>query len=60
MRKGTIMLHGHQHLKGEIKFGPGKRMDVGACGNDLWPYIIQEIMKIMDERSVHDLANDHH
>jgi calcineurin-like phosphoesterase family protein len=60
MRKNTIMLHGHQHLKGDTKFGPGKRMDVGACGNDLWPYSIKDIMEIMDSRPVHDLANDHH
>lgn len=60
MRQGVIMLHGHQHLKGEIKFGNGKRMDIGACGNDLRPYHITEIMKIMEARPVHDLANDHH
>ena len=60
MRQGTIMLHGHQHLKGEIKFGAGKRMDIGACGNDLHPYHLSEILSIMNERPVHDLANDHH
>ena len=60
MRQGVTMLHGHQHLKGDIKFGNGKRMDIGACGNDLRPYHLKEIMKIMNARPVHDLADDHH
>jgi calcineurin-like phosphoesterase family protein len=55
MRKGSIMLHGHQHLKRESRFGEGKRMDIGACGNDLYPYHIEEILAIMNERESHEI-----
>lgn len=60
MRKGVIMLQGHQHLKGEIKYRPGKRMDIGACGNDLYPYSLKEILDIMKKREFIPLENDHH
>lgn len=60
MHKGTIMLQGHQHLKGESKFRPGKRMDIGACGNDLHPYSLSEILRIMKKREFVPLEGDHH
>jgi calcineurin-like phosphoesterase family protein len=60
MHHDTIMLQGHQHLKGEAKFKPGKRMDVGACGNDMKPYSMEEIVDIMRSRSFQPLAGDHH
>ena len=56
-RKGTYMLHGHQHLKGEKKFGEGKRMDVGFCGSpDFAPYHISEIINLLKDRE----ALEHH
>ena len=52
LRKGSIMLHGHQHLKGEKRFGHGKRMDVGICGSpEFRPYHIDEILGLMEGRS---------
>lgn len=57
MRQGTIMLHGHQHLKGDDRFGTGKRMDIGACGNDLRPYSIDEILEIMSKIPVVNLES---
>lgn len=60
MHRGAIMLQGHQHLKGEIKYRPGKRMDIGACGNDLEPYSLDEILKIMEKRNFTEVENDHH
>jgi calcineurin-like phosphoesterase family protein len=60
MHRDAIMLQGHQHLKGEAKFKPGKRMDVGACGNDLHPYSLEEILRIMKKRSFVPLEGDHH
>lgn len=60
MHRDTIMLHGHQHLKGEAKFKPGKRMDIGACGNDLHPYSLEEILQIMKKRKFVPLDGDHH
>lgn len=53
MRKGVMMLHGHQHLKREDRFGNGKRMDVGICGSpDFRPYHIDEILALMKDRPV--------
>ena len=44
LHRGTYMLHGHQHLKGDKKFGNGRRMDVGVCGSpEFRPYHIEEI-----------------
>jgi calcineurin-like phosphoesterase family protein len=60
MKHGTFMLHGHQHLSNEDKLGPGKRMDIGMDGNDLYPYHFDEIMEIMSKRPIHDLEKDHH
>ena len=39
---------------------PGKRMDIGACGNDLYPYSLEEIIDIMRDRAFVPLGNDHH
>jgi calcineurin-like phosphoesterase family protein len=51
MRKGVMMLHGHQHLKREDRFGSGKRMDVGICGSpDFRPYHLDEILLLMKDR----------
>ena len=50
-RKGTYMLHGHQHLKGDSRFGDGKRMDIGVCGSPLFkPYHIDEIVDLLEPR----------
>ena len=51
MRKGTFMIHGHQHLKGDARFGQGRRMDVGICGSPGFrPYHVDEVLGILKER----------
>jgi len=61
MNKGVIHLHGHVHLPEERKFGNGKKMDVGVDGNGMDPYSIEEIVKIMNKRSIFsDMPDDHH
>jgi len=61
MSKGVIHLHGHVHLPEHRKFGNGKKMDVGVDGNGMDPYSIDEIIKIMDKRSVGpEILDDHH
>lgn len=61
LNKGVIQLHGHVHLSLDKKFGNGKKMDVGVDGNDLKPYSIDEIIKIMDKRTIFsDMDGDHH
>jgi len=61
MNKGVIHLHGHVHLPENRKFGNGKKMDVGVDGNGMDPYSIDEIIKMMDKRSVGpEMLDDHH
>jgi len=61
MHYGSYMLHGHQHLKGESRFGEGKRMDVGLCGSpEFRPYHIEEIMQILNDRNELIKNIDHH
>jgi calcineurin-like phosphoesterase family protein len=61
LNKGVIHLHGHVHLPKNLKFGNGKKMDVGVDGNDLNPYLIDDIIKIMNKRDiVSDMIKDHH
>jgi calcineurin-like phosphoesterase family protein len=48
MPRGAFMLHGHQHLKGDSRFGEGRRMDVGMCGSpEFRPYHINEVLDIL-------------
>jgi calcineurin-like phosphoesterase family protein len=51
IKKGAIHLHGHTHLKGEKRFGIGKKMDVGICGHpEFRPYNLRnEIIPIMNK-----------
>jgi calcineurin-like phosphoesterase family protein len=61
LNKGVIHLHGHIHLGVNKKFGNGKKMDVGVDGNNMNPYSISEIIKIMDKREIFsDIDGDHH
>jgi calcineurin-like phosphoesterase family protein len=61
LNKGVIHIHGHVHLSPNKKFGNGKRMDVGVDGNGMDPYNINDIIKMMDKRSVgSDMLGDHH
>jgi calcineurin-like phosphoesterase family protein len=53
MYRGSYMLHGHQHLKGDARFGQGRRMDVGICGTEdigFRPYHIEEIFSIFENK----------
>lgn len=44
--KGTKMLHGHQHLKGDARVTQKDRMDIGMCGSpEFRPYHIEEILE---------------
>ena len=58
MRKGSYMLHGHQHLKGDQRFGNGKRMDVGMCGHpEFRPYSLTEILDLLKDLESYELEN---
>ena len=61
MRRGTYMIHGHQHLKGDSRFGQGKRMDVGICGSpEFRPYHIDEVVNLLKDRVSTEPSIDHH
>ncbi len=50
--KGTYMLHGHQHLKGDKRVTQKDRMDIGLCGSpEFRPYHIEEIIKEINEKN---------
>jgi calcineurin-like phosphoesterase family protein len=51
MNIGAFMIHGHQHLKGDWRFGEGKRMDIGMCGSpEFRPYHLDEIIEYLHNR----------
>ena len=62
LNKGHIHLHGHVHLPTNLRFGKGKKMDVGMDGHPTFGmYNMDEIIRIMDKREiVSDMLFDHH
>ena len=62
MNRGRFHLFGHVHLPEEKKLMPGRSMDVGMDGNDLEPYEIRDVIRILSGRPVQTnvLPNDHH
>jgi calcineurin-like phosphoesterase family protein len=62
MGKGMPHLHGHLHSPPHLKIHAGKAMDVGADGNNLMPYSLKEITKILEPRPIRGivLKEDHH
>ena len=62
MNDGVIHLHGHVHLPPDKKLSQGKAMDVGVDGNNLMPYSLGQIMKIMQTQPIAKLSlpQDHH
>ena len=62
MNEGVIHLHGHVHLPSHLKVGKGKSLDVGVDGNDLHPYNIKDIIKLMKNQPIKklELPSDHH
>lgn len=63
VRKGSIMIHGHLHNRGNARFtGEGKTMDVGIDGHpEFRPYSFEEIKKLMEQRPIKtSVLEDHH
>ena len=62
LNKGHIHLHGHVHLPTNLRFGKGKKMDVGMDGHPTFGvYNMDEIIRIMDKREIaSDMLFDHH
>jgi hypothetical protein len=52
------MLHGHQHLKGDLRFGNGKKLDVGMCGSpEFRPYSLDEIVSTLRDKTSYEIEN---
>jgi calcineurin-like phosphoesterase family protein len=62
LNKGHIHLHGHVHLPTNLRFGKGKKMDVGMDGHPTFGvYGMGDIIQIMDKREIaSDMLFDHH
>jgi calcineurin-like phosphoesterase family protein len=62
LNKGHIQLHGHCHLPTNLRFGKGKKMDVGMDGHPTFGvYDMDDIIRIMEKRDiVSDMLFDHH
>jgi calcineurin-like phosphoesterase family protein len=62
LNKGHIHLHGHCHLPTNLRFGKGKKMDVGMDGHPTFGvYDMDDIIRIMDKREIaSDMLFDHH
>ena len=62
LNKGHIHLHGHVHLPTNLRFGKGKKMDVGFDGHPTFGvYDMDDIIRIMDKREIaSDMLFDHH
>ena len=62
LNKGNIQLHGHCHLPTNLRFGKGKKMDVGMDGHPTFGvYNIVDIIRIMDKREIaSDMLFDHY
>lgn len=59
LKRGAFHLHGHQHWKGDRRFGNGRKMDVGVDGNDLKPYKLIDVIEMLTDR-VYVGTDDHH
>jgi len=62
LNKGHVHLHGHVHLPTNLRFGKGKKMDVGIDGNpNFGVYDMDDIVRMMSKREiVSDMLFDHH
>lgn len=63
LNKGVMHLHGHCHLPTELRFGKGKRVDVGIDGHPSFkPYhVLRDIVPMLEKRPImSDIGFDHH
>jgi calcineurin-like phosphoesterase family protein len=62
MNQGVIHLHGHVHLPKNLKLGKGRSLDVGMDGNDMKPYSLDEVMRLVKNQPIRklELPKDHH
>jgi calcineurin-like phosphoesterase family protein len=61
MNQGVIHLHGHVHLPKHLRLGKGRSLDVGMDGNDMKPYSLDEVMRLVKNQPIRklELPKDH-
>ncbi len=57
MHRGSLHLHGHQHLPLNLKNSKGRRLDVGLDGNNMKIYSFNEIYNLLKDK---EILTDHH
>jgi calcineurin-like phosphoesterase family protein len=62
MNQGVIHLHGHVHLPKHLRLGEGRSLDVGMDGNDMKPYSLDEVIRLVKNQPIKKLVlpKDHH
>jgi calcineurin-like phosphoesterase family protein len=62
MNQGVIHLHGHVHLPKHLRLGKGRSLDVGMDGNDMKPYSLDDVMRLVKNQPIRKLVlpKDHH
>jgi calcineurin-like phosphoesterase family protein len=62
MNDGVIHLHGHIHLPPNKRIASGKAVDVGVDGNNLYPIVMDDVLKLMKNQPNRSLVlpYDHH
>lgn len=64
IKRGSIHLFGHCHLRSKDKIREGKSMDVGIDGNGYMPYRLSEIKYILKDQPIKSItipeSIDHH
>lgn len=62
MSKGVPQLHGHVHLPPNKRLGPGKSLDIGVDGNNMFPLSLREVNNILSKQPIKPLClpSDHH
>jgi calcineurin-like phosphoesterase family protein len=62
MNDSVIHLHGHVHLPKHQKIGNGRSLDVGVDGNDIQPYLLENVINLLKNQPIDKLTlpKDHH
>lgn len=62
MNSEVMHLHGHVHLPKHQRMGNGKSLDVGVDGNDIQPYLLENVINLLKNQPIKKLVlpKDHH
>jgi calcineurin-like phosphoesterase family protein len=62
MNSEVMHLHGHVHLPKHQRIGNGRSLDVGVDGNDIQPYLLENVINLLKNQPIDKLTlpKDHH